>query len=82
MILRTEVTEGLTPCLVLRCTVFIAKQALPNDEDVEQTNGINQARLGAQMPALGFDEKLRLRPIGQVYPDAGIDHTDMVRPLQ
>ena len=40
-----------------------------------------QAKLGAQIHALGFYEKLGFTATGPVYDDAGIPHRDMVRPL-
>ncbi|TMM52537.1 GNAT family N-acetyltransferase [Sulfitobacter sabulilitoris] len=43
--------------------------------------GVTQARLGAQLHALGFYEKLGFTACGPVYDDAGIDHRDMVRAL-
>ena len=44
-------------------------------------DGVQQARLGAQLHALGFYEKLGFHAVGSIYPDAGIDHRDMVHPL-
>ncbi|MCB4456245.1 GNAT family N-acetyltransferase [Leisingera sp. McT4-56] len=41
--------------------------------------GITKAKLGAQIHALGFYEKLGFTAFGPVYDDAGIDHRDMVR---
>ena len=43
--------------------------------------GVDQAKLGAQVHALGFYEALGFKPIGPVYDDAGIDHQDMVQDL-
>ena len=40
--------------------------------------GLQQAKLGAQLHALGFYEKLGFRAVGPVYLDAGIEHRDMV----
>ncbi|MCX7558137.1 GNAT family N-acetyltransferase [Sulfitobacter sp. F26204] len=40
-----------------------------------------QARLGAQVHALGFYQRLGFDPVGQVYDDAGIPHREMVRDL-
>lgn len=45
------------------------------------TPGITQAKLGAQIQALGFYEKLGFTAVGPVYDDAGIDHRDMVLEL-
>ncbi|MFD2741222.1 GNAT family N-acetyltransferase [Sulfitobacter aestuarii] len=46
----------------------------------EQT-GVARAKLGAQIHALGFYEKLGFVATGPVYLDAGIEHRDMVREL-
>lgn len=43
--------------------------------------GVDQAKLGAQVHALGFYEALGFTAIGPVYDDAGIDHRDMVQRL-
>lgn len=43
--------------------------------------GFAQAKLGAQVHALGFYERLGFTATGPVYDDAGIPHRDMVRPL-
>jgi predicted GNAT family N-acyltransferase len=40
--------------------------------------GLAQAKLSAQISALGFYEKLGFTAEGPVYLDAGIDHRDMV----
>jgi predicted GNAT family N-acyltransferase len=40
-----------------------------------------QAKLGAQVHALGFYEALGFVAIGPVYDDAGIAHRDMVRDI-
>ena len=40
-----------------------------------------QAKLGAQLDALGFYSKLGFVAVGPTYDDAGIPHRDMVRPL-
>ncbi|WP_323776041.1 GNAT family N-acetyltransferase [Leisingera sp.] len=37
-----------------------------------------KAKLGAQLHAIGFYEKLGFTAFGPVYDDAGIDHRDMV----
>ncbi|KUP93251.1 GNAT family N-acetyltransferase [Tritonibacter horizontis] len=42
---------------------------------------VTTAKLGAQIHALGFYEKLGFEAFGPVYLDAGIDHRDMRRPL-
>lgn len=46
-----------------------------------QQPGITTARLGAQVQAIGFYEKLGFRAVGPVFDDAGIDHRDMVQDL-
>ncbi len=45
------------------------------------TEGVSELRLGAQVHALGFYERLGFAAVGPVYDDAGIDHRDMVMPL-
>lgn len=44
-------------------------------------HGITHARLGAQLGAMGFYEKLGFVAEGDVYDDAGIPHRDMIREL-
>lgn len=43
--------------------------------------GLTRAKLGAQVHALGFYERLGFTAVGPVYMDAGIEHRDMVLPL-
>lgn len=43
--------------------------------------GIQKAKLGAQIHALGFYEKLGFAAVGPIYLDAGIEHRDMVLEL-
>ncbi len=43
----------------------------------QETPGVTRAKLGAQVHALGFYEKLGFAAFGPVYDDAGIDHRDM-----
>lgn len=43
--------------------------------------GITRVKLGAQVQALGFYEKLGFEVYGPIYDDAGIDHRDMVLTL-
>jgi predicted GNAT family N-acyltransferase len=43
--------------------------------------GISKAKLGSQVQAIGFYEKLGFEAFGPVYLDAGIEHRDMVRHL-
>ena len=44
-------------------------------------DGVTQARLGAQVHAIGFYEALGFTVIGPVYLDAGIEHQNMVQPV-
>ncbi|MBO9450538.1 GNAT family N-acetyltransferase [Tropicibacter sp. R16_0] len=43
--------------------------------------GVTKVKLGAQIHALGFYEKLGFQAYGPVYDDAGIDHRDMMLDL-
>ncbi|WP_299372612.1 GNAT family N-acetyltransferase [uncultured Tateyamaria sp.] len=43
--------------------------------------GVTRAKLGAQIHALAFYEKLGFTAFGPVYDDAGIPHRDMDRDL-
>jgi predicted GNAT family N-acyltransferase len=43
--------------------------------------GVAKAKLGAQVHALVFYERLGFEAVGQVYMDAGIPHRDMVMAL-
>ncbi|RJL18850.1 GNAT family N-acetyltransferase [Paracoccus siganidrum] len=43
--------------------------------------GVTHAKLGAQVHAIGFYERLGFSPVGEVYDDAGIPHRDMLREL-
>ncbi|WP_229666207.1 GNAT family N-acetyltransferase [Actibacterium pelagium] len=43
--------------------------------------GVTRAYLSAQTNALGFYKKLGFNAYGEEYPDAGIPHMDMERPL-
>ena len=47
-----------------------------------QVPRLTQARLGAQVHAPGFHERLGFTLAGPVYTDAGIPHRDMVLALQ
>jgi ElaA protein len=50
--------------------------------DVARTqDGVTVARLGAQIHALPFYEKLGFAAFGPVYDDAGLPHRDMERSL-
>lgn len=43
--------------------------------------GVTEARLGAQVHALGFYERLGFVAVGDVFDDAGIAHREMVLAL-
>lgn len=45
-------------------------------------DGVTQAKLGAQVHAIGFYEALGFTLIGPVYLDAGIEHQDMVQAVK
>lgn len=47
-----------------------------------QKPGVIQAKLGAQVHALGFYQALGFQPIGAEYTEAGIVHRDMVHDLR
>lgn len=47
----------------------------------ETAAGVRLVKLGAQLHALNFYEKLGFEAVGPVYLDAGIKHRDMVREL-
>ncbi|NAZ38290.1 GNAT family N-acetyltransferase [Rubellimicrobium sp. CFH 75288] len=49
--------------------------------EVLRARGARQARLGSQVHAIPFYERLGFRAEGPVYDDAGIPHRDMTRPL-
>lgn len=49
--------------------------------DLSRAEGATQAKLGAQVHALGFYENLGFAAFGPVYDDAGISHQDMKREL-
>jgi len=57
---------GLGAALIKACIAIAA-----------DTPDIQQVKLGAQLHALGFYEKLGFTAYGPVYDDAGIDHRDM-----
>lgn len=44
-------------------------------------DGVTRAKLGAQIDAIGFYEKLGFTAHGPVFLDAGIEHRDMTRDL-
>ena len=49
--------------------------------EAQGREGVSKVKLGAQLHALGFYEKLGFEAYGPIYPDAGIDHRDMVKSL-
>lgn len=50
-------------------------------ERFRKVPGVTKVKLGAQVHALGFYERLGFTAYGPVYDDAGIDHRDMVLAL-
>ncbi len=48
---------------------------------LRQQDGVQTAKLGAQIHALGFYEKLGFQAYGPEYLDGGIPHRDMTRAL-
>ena len=50
-------------------------------ERFRQVPGVAKVKLGAQVHALGFYERLGFAAYGPVYDDAGIEHRDMVLAL-
>jgi ElaA protein len=49
--------------------------------DLAAMPGISRAKLGAQVHAVGFYERLGFAAVGPVYMDAGIEHRNMVLEL-
>lgn len=49
--------------------------------EAKTRSGISKVKLGAQIQALGFYEKLGFNAFGPVYLDAGIKHQDMLLEL-
>lgn len=49
--------------------------------ELRDTDGIRTVKLGAQVHALGFYEKLGFHAVGPIYDDAGIPHRDMMLDL-
>lgn len=47
-------------------------------ETFRARGGIETVKLGAQVHAQGFYEKLGFTPVGAIYDDAGIPHLDMI----
>jgi predicted GNAT family N-acyltransferase len=50
-------------------------------DEARQHSNVNMVKLGAQVHALGFYEKLGFVAQGPVFDDAGIDHREMVMSL-
>lgn len=50
-------------------------------ERVAREEGFDRLRLDAQTHATGFYERLGYEAVGEVFPDAGIPHRSMVKPL-
>ena len=50
-------------------------------DELRAVPGVTTAKLGAQVHALRFYERLGFTAFGPVYDDAGIPHRDMTRPL-
>ncbi len=69
-LLASERGRGAGAALMQACLTYAA--ALP---------GIRAAKLGAQVPVIGFYERLGFCAYGPVYLDAGIPHRDMTRLL-
>ncbi|MDW3223569.1 MAG: GNAT family N-acetyltransferase [Paracoccaceae bacterium] len=61
---------GLGVALIRACVEIARNQ--PN---------VRRVKLGAQLHALAFYQKLGFIPFGPVYDDAGIDHRDMEQDL-
>lgn len=60
----------------------LGKQLIEAAVDVAAAReGTSKAKLGSQVQAIGFYEKLGFEAFGPVYLDAGIEHRDMVRHL-
>jgi ElaA protein len=49
--------------------------------EISAMPGLIRAKLGAQVQALGFYERLGFTAVGPVYLDAGLEHRDMVLQL-
>lgn len=47
--------------------------------DAAKRNGVHRVYLNAQVPAVGFYEKLGFRKTGDIFLEAGIEHIKMVR---
>ncbi|PZX18776.1 putative GNAT family N-acyltransferase [Palleronia aestuarii] len=67
-VLPSERGTGLGRALILGCLDVLAARG-----------DVTRAKLGAQIHALGFYERLGFVPEGEEYDDAGILHRDMVR---
>ncbi|MEL6619183.1 MAG: GNAT family N-acetyltransferase [Pseudomonadota bacterium] len=69
-VLKSARGHGLGAAIIDACLDLARKQP-----------GVTRAKLGAQLHALEFYERLGFVAFGPVYDDAGIDHRDMERPL-
>jgi predicted GNAT family N-acyltransferase len=69
-VLKAHRGTGLGAALI-RAAIDVARQH----------SGVTTAKLGAQVHALGFYEKLGFVAQGPIFDDAGIDHREMVLPL-
>jgi predicted GNAT family N-acyltransferase len=50
-------------------------------DEFRRLGTIRKVKLGAQLHALGFYERLGFQPVGAVFDDAGIPHREMVLAL-
>jgi predicted GNAT family N-acyltransferase len=50
--------------------------------EAARARGDREVALSAQVHAIGFYRAHGFRPVGEVYPEAGIDHQAMVRSLR
>lgn len=69
-VLKEARGTGLGTAIILACLDMARAQP-----------GVHKAKLGAQIHALAFYEKLGFAAFGPVYDDAGIQHRDMERLL-
>ena len=59
----------------------LGAQLMRHAMELARARGMRKARLGAQIHALGFYEKLGFVAEGPEFLDAGIPHREMTRPL-
>jgi ElaA protein len=81
--LRANVAKIGRVCVILpyRGTGLGAALIRSALEVAKAQTGVDQAKLGAQVHALGFYEALGFTVTGPVYDDAGIEHRDMVKAI-